>query len=148
MPTQKSPPTTEYLAQPQINVEAGYTARLLVPAGTLYDPLFPIPGEDDDIWLNDDGGEDEEGGGGIYSIAPDGSVKALVAVGKIPPPTALDRAPNSFSPYAGQIFALAQPTKGWSGAMANHIILRLNPHTWEPVRFTELPTAGSRNKGI
>jgi hypothetical protein len=148
MATQKVPATTEYLVQPQITVETGYTARVLVPAGTLYDPLFPIAGEGDDIWLNDDGGEDDEGGGGIYSVAPDGTVRALVAVGKIPPPTAIDRAPNSFSPYAGQIFALAQPTKGWSGATANHIILRLNPNTWEPVRFAELPTAGSRNKGI
>src|ERR1700732_35778 len=104
MATQKDPPTTEYLAQPQIVVEAEFTARLLMAAGTLYDPLFPIAGEGDDIWLNDDGGEDDEGGGGIYAIAPDGRVKALVAVGKIPPPTAIDRAPDSFSPYAGQIF--------------------------------------------
>jgi hypothetical protein len=148
MATQKSPPTTEYLAQPQITVEKGYRARVLVPPGTLYDPLFPILGEGDDIWLNDDGGEDDEGGGGIYSIAPNGRVTALVAVGKIPPPTAIDRAPQSFSPYAGQVFALAQPQKGWPGATANHIILRLDVTSWEPVRFAELPSAGSRNKGV
>jgi hypothetical protein len=148
MATQKGPATTEYLAHPQINVEQGFKARLLVPPGTLYDPLFPISGSRDDIWLNDDGGEDDQGGGGIYSIAPDGRVSALVAVGKIPPPTAIDRAPQSFAPYAGQIFALAQPQKGWSGATANHIILRLDPKTSEPARFTELPSAGSRNKGV
>jgi hypothetical protein len=148
MATQKSPPTTEYLAQPRIVTEAEFTARLLVPPGSLYDPLFPIAGEGDDIWLNDDGGEENDGGGGIYSVSRDGTVRALVAVGKIPPPTAIDRAPQSFAPYAGQIFALAQPKKGWAGATANHIILRLDPNTWEPVKFAELPSAGSRNKGV
>ena len=148
MATQKGPPTSEYLAQPQITVEAGFSARLLVAPGTLYDPLFPIAGDGDDIWLNDDGGEENDGGGGIYSISRDGSARALVAVGRIPPPTAIDRAPRSFAPYAGQIFALAQPQKGWPGATANHIILRLDPNTWEPVKFTELPAAGSRNKGV
>jgi hypothetical protein len=148
MATQKGPATPEYLAQPQITVEAGFSARLLVPPGTLYDPLFPIAGEGNDVWLNDDGGEKNKGGGGIYSISGDGKVEALVAVGRIPPPTAIDRAPQSFAPYAGHIFALAQPQKGWSGATANHIILRLDPSTWEPVKFAELPSAGSRNKGV
>src|SRR5947209_10008370 len=133
MATQKGPATTEYLAQPHITVEAGFNARLLVPPGTLYDPLFPIAGDDDDIWLNDDGGEENDGGGGIYSISQDGSVRALVPVGQIPPPTAIDRAPQSFAPYSGQIFALAQPQKGWGGATANHIIIRLDPRTWQAV---------------
>jgi hypothetical protein len=148
MATEKGPATTEYLDQPQISVEAGFSARLLVAPGTLYDPLFPIAGAGDDIWLNDDGGEENEGGGGIYSIARAGTVKALVEVGRIPPPTAIDRAPTSFPPYSGHIFALAQPQKGWAGATANHIILRLDPNSWEPVKFAELPSAGSRNKGI
>jgi hypothetical protein len=148
MATQKGPATTEYLEQPHVTVEAGFNARLLVAPGTLYDPLFPIAGAGDDVWLNDDGGEENEGGGGIYAITRDGTVTALVAVGKIPPPTAIDRAPQSFSPYAGQIFALAQPQKGWPGATANHIILRLDPSSWEPSRFAELPSAGSRNKGV
>jgi len=148
MATQRDPATTDYLAQPQITVEAGFNARLLVAPGTLYDPLFPIAGEGEDIWLNDDGGEEGEGGGGIYSISRDGSVRALVAVGRIPPPTAIDRAPQSFAPYSGQIFALTQPEKGWPGATANHIILRLDPKRWEPVKFAELPAAGSRNKGV
>ncbi len=148
MSTPKGPATTEYLNPPQITVEAGFNARLLVPPGTLYDPLFPIAGERDDIWLNDDGGEENEGGGGIYAISREGSVRALVAVGKMPPPTAIDRAPQSFGPYAGQVFALAQPQKGWSGATANHIILRLDPATWQPVKFAELPAAGSRNRGV
>lgn len=148
MASGKTPPTADYLAQPRITVESGYQARLLVPPGTFYDPLFPIAGEGDDIWLNDDGGEEGEGGGGIYSVAPDGKVATLVAVGKIPPPTAIDRAPASFAPYAGQIFALAQPKKGWAGATENHVILRIDPKTWTPERFAELPTAGSRNKGV
>jgi hypothetical protein len=143
-----TPASREYLETPRITVEPGYAARLLVAPGTFYDPLFPIAGEGDDIWLNDDGGEEGEGGGGIYKVDRAGRVTALVAVGKIPPPTAIDRAPASFAPFAGQIFALAQPQKGWAGATQNHIILRLNPATWEPVRFAELPSAGTRNKGI
>src|ERR1700756_2725476 len=124
---ERKPATKEYLETPKITVEAGYSARLLVAPGTLYDPLFPIAGEGDDIWLNDDGGEENEAGGGIYLISRDGTVRALVAVGRIPPPTAIDRAPQSFAPYSGHIFALAQPQKGWPGATANHIILRLDP---------------------
>src|SRR5229473_5074979 len=97
------PATTAYLETPRLTVEAGYNARLLVPPGTFYDPLFPIAGEGDDLWLNDDGGEEEEGegGGGIYCVDCQGSVRPLVPVGKIPPPTAIDRAPSSFAPYAG-----------------------------------------------
>lgn len=148
MAPEQKPASTEYLSAPQVTVETGYHARVLVPPGTFYDPLFPIAGEGDDIWLNDDGGEEGEGGGGIYSIGPDGGVRTLVAVGKIPPPTAIDRAPKSFAPYSGQIFALAQPKKGWAGATSNHVILRMDPKTWEPVRFAELPSAGSRNQGV
>ncbi|MGE0681449.1 MAG: hypothetical protein AB7P69_11220 [Candidatus Binatia bacterium] len=137
-----------FLAKPNITVESGYTARVLVPPGTLYDPLFPITGEGDDIWLNDDGGEEGEGGGGLYRIQPNGAVSPLVPVGKIPPPTGIDRAPHSFGSYAGQIFILAQPKKGWAGATSNHIILRADPTTWETQRFAELPSAGTRNEGI
>ena len=146
---EQQPATPAYLETPRITVEAGYHARLLVPPGTFYDPLFPIAGVGDDIWLNDDGGEEEagEGGGGIYCVDRDGKVTPLVPVGKIPPPTAIDRAPASFAPHSGQIFALAQRKKGWAGATQNHIILRLDPRTWEPVRFAELPSAGTRNEG-
>jgi peptidoglycan hydrolase-like protein with peptidoglycan-binding domain len=141
--------TTAYLETPRLTVEAGYNARLLVPPGTFYDPLFPIAGEGDDLWLNDDGGEEEagEGGGGIYCVDRQGGVRPLVPVGKIPPPTAIDRAPSSFAPYAGQIFALTQPKKGWAGATSNHLIMRMDPRNWEPIRFAELPRAGTRNEG-
>jgi hypothetical protein len=148
---EQAPASKDYLAMPTITVEAGYRARLLVPPGTFYDPLFPIAGAGDDIWLNDDGGEEEAGesGGGIYCINRDGKVAPLVPVGKIPPPTAIDRAPSSFAPYAGQIFALAQQKKGWAGATLNHIILRMDPNNnWEPVRHAQLPSAGTRNKGV
>ena len=142
------PIVAAYLAMPQITVAHGYAARVLVPPGTLYDPLFPIAGEGDDIWLNDDGGEEGEGGGGLYRVQPNGTVTSLVPVGKIPPPTGIDRAPQGFAPYTNQIFVLAQAKKGWAGATANHIILRVDPQTWEAQRFAELPSAGSRNEGI
>jgi hypothetical protein len=147
---EQKPATRDYLATPTITVEAGYSARLLVPPGTFYDPLFPIAGKGDDIWLNDDGGEEDEGegGGGIYSVDRDGKVAPLVPIGKMPPPTAIDRAPASFGSYAGQIFALTQRKKGWGGATENHIVLRIDPNNWEPIRFAELPSAGTRNKGV
>lgn len=137
-----------FLEPAQISVVPGYTARVLVQPGTLYDPLFPIAGEKQDIWLNDDGGEEGEGGGGLYRIQPDGTVDTLVPVGNIPPPTGIDRAPRSFSPYTNQIFALTQTKKGWAAAMENHIILRFDPQTWQAQRFAELPSAGSRNEGV
>jgi hypothetical protein len=148
MAEQHDPIAAAYLATPQISVAPGYTARVLVPPGTLYDPLFPIAGEKDDIWLNDDGGEEGEGGGGLYRVQSNGTVTPLVPVGKIPPPTGIDRAPQSFAPYTNQIFVLAQAKKGWAGATANHIILRVDPQTWAAHRFAELPSAGSRNEGI
>ena len=147
---EQKPATQDYLTMPNIKVEAGFNARVLVPPGTFYDPLFPIAGAGDDIWLNDDGGEEMEGeaGGGIYRVDRDGKVAPLVPIGKIPPPTAIDRAPASFAPHAGQIFALTQPHKGWAGATANHLILKIDPQTWSSTRFAELPSAGTRNKGI
>ncbi len=84
------PIAASYLATPDITVASGYTARVLVPPGTLYDPLFPISGEGDDIWLNDDGGEEGEGGGGLYRVQPNGTVTPLV--------------PAGFGPYAGDLF--------------------------------------------
>ena len=117
------PIAATFLAMPHIGVAEGYTANILVPPGTLYDPLFPIAGIGDDIWLNDDGGEEGEGGGGLYRVESDGTVSALVPVGQIPPPTGIDRAPASFAPHTDQIFALTQPKKGWEGTTANHIIL-------------------------
>jgi len=147
---QTQPASDAYLETPHITVETGYKGRLLVPPGTFYDPLFPISGDSDDIWLNDDGGEEEGGehGGGIYCVTRNGQVRPLVPVGKIPPPTAIDRASGSFAPYTDQIFALTQPKKGWAGATENHMVLRMDPATWEPTRFAELPSAGTRNKGI
>jgi hypothetical protein len=148
MATQHDPIAATFLAMPTITADSGYSARVLVPPGTLYDPLFPIAGEGDDLWINDDGGEEGEGGGGLYRVQSDGTVTPLVAVGKIPPPTGIDRAPRSFGSYAGQIFFLAQPKKGWAGASSNHIILRADPTTWETQRFAELPSAGTRNEGV
>lgn len=64
------PMTAPFLAMPEITVSAGYTAKVLVPPGVFYDPLFPIAGMGDDIWLNDDGGEEGEGGGGCIESKP------------------------------------------------------------------------------
>ena len=47
------------LAPPKIQTEAGFTAKLLVPPGQLYDPLFMHP-QGEAVWLNDDGGEEND----------------------------------------------------------------------------------------
>ena len=42
------------LAPPVIKGEPGFKAKLLVPPGELYDPLFMVP-RDGTVWMNDDG---------------------------------------------------------------------------------------------
>jgi hypothetical protein len=44
------------LAPPKIETRAGFTAKVLVPPGQFYDPLF-IVARDDAIWVSDDGPE-------------------------------------------------------------------------------------------
>lgn len=42
------------LAPPTIRAGAGFSAKVLVPPGEFYDPLFMVP-RGDAVWMNDDG---------------------------------------------------------------------------------------------
>lgn len=57
------------LASPTIQTEAGFTGKLLVPPGQLYDPLFMRP-QGTAVWLNDDGGEEKDKGSRLLSLDP------------------------------------------------------------------------------
>src|ERR1700722_19036262 len=59
------------LAPPEIKTEAGFTAKVLVPPGELYDPLF-IFMHDGAAWMTDDGGEVGSTGSRIVSVDAQG----------------------------------------------------------------------------
>jgi hypothetical protein len=140
--------TDRLLAPPSITAAAGFTVRVLVPPGHLYDPLWLVP-RDGVVWLNDDGGEEGEKGSRLYALDQEGRLSTLIELGKLLPVTGFDVAPASFGPFAGQIFTLAQPQVAVVGATANHIIQRVDPeHGYEASVFCTLPTSGQANKGI
>lgn len=130
------------LAPPTIQVESGFTARVLVPPGQLYDPLFMLP-RDDAVWMNDDGGEEKDRGSRILSVNGEGEVSVLAGIGKLSPVTGFDVAPEGFGEFAGQIFTLAQAKVAVEGATANHIIQRVNPEGgYTASVFCTLPETG------
>src|SRR5262245_59306800 len=77
------------LAPPQIHTEAGFTAKLLIPPGQLYDPLFMRP-QGKAIWLNDDGGEENDKGSRLLSLSTQGKISVLAGLGKLLPVTSFD----------------------------------------------------------
>ena len=136
------------LASPTIKVESGFTATLLVPPGQLYDPLWMLP-QDGAVWLNDDGGEEGEKGSRIVSIGQDGTLSAIVGLGRLLPTTGFDIAPEGFGDFGGHIFALAQARVSVEGATANHVIQRVDPKTDEVATVVcTLPGTGEVNQGI
>src|SRR5688500_5963615 len=44
------------MAPPQIRTEDGFSARVLLPPGEMYDPLF-MRDHGDTVWISDDGGQ-------------------------------------------------------------------------------------------
>jgi len=135
------------LAPPTIQTEAGFRAKVLVPPGELYDPLYMIP-HDGSIWMNDDGKAEEENGGRILSFAPDGTFSVLFDADQILPAVGFAVAPPDFGTYGGQIFTLAQPTTGMKGGLANHVIQRIDPASKETSIFCTLPSSGSIGDGV
>lgn len=137
------------LAPPQIQAASGFSARVVVPPGELYDPLFMTP-HGDAVWLNDDGGEQDGNGGRIVSIAP-GTGKVSVLIGpsdKLLPTVGMDVAPAGFGSLGGQIFTLAQPMVGEKGIAANHVIQVIDPRTRGIRILCTLPPSGDVNHGI
>ena len=110
-----------------IKPAAGFTDKVLVPPGQLYDPLV-MHQHDDAVWLNDDGKEEEDKGSRLISIDKQGKVSVLVDADKMVPISAgFDIAPDDFGKYGGQIFALSQPKVGDKGGLENYVIQRIDP---------------------
>ena len=125
----------------EIKPAAGFTTKVLVPPGQLYDPLVLHP-QGDVVWLNDDGKEEQGKGSRLIAVQKDGTVSILVDADKMRPISAgFDVAPEEFGPYGGQIFALSQPETGDQGGMKNYVIQRIDPQTNYAVSdFCTLPT--------
>jgi len=135
------------LATPRIKAAPGFTARIVVPPGEIYDPSQMVP-HDGEVWVNDDGGESEKGGGRLVSIDATGSVTVLAGPDDMLPGVGMDLATENFGPYGGQLFLLTQPAKGDQGLSANHLIQRFNPQTHRLMLFCTLPRAGTAGHGI
>src|SRR5713101_815911 len=136
------------LAPPTIKAESGFAAKLLVSPGRLYDPLWMLP-RGASVWLNDDGGEEEGKGSRLLAIDQKGKISVLAGLGKLLPVTGFDVAPASFGSFGGQIFTLSQGKVAMEGAIANHVIQRVDPsHDYAASVFCTLPNAGQANQGI
>lgn len=114
------------LAPPQIKTTTGFTAKVLVPPGQLYDPLQMLVHESL-VWLNDDGKEEKDQGGRLLSVDRSGKVTVLVDADKLLPVVGFDVAPQGFGEFGGQIFTSAPSHVGQAGVMENSIIQRIDP---------------------
>ena len=135
------------LAPPTIKVEPGFSARVLVSPGEFYDPLFMVP-RGDSVWMNDDGKAVDGHGSRLLSVSHDGKISVLLGADKLLPVTGFDLVPDDFGKYAGQIFSLAQPTTGMKGALANHVVQRIDLGSHSTSVFCTLPPSGTTGKGI
>jgi hypothetical protein len=143
------------LAPPHIETAKGFRARVLVPPGELYDPLFMLPQDDGSVWLTDDGGEEEgrEGrettGSRIVAVDESGRVRVIVGTEKTSPMIAPGIAPASFGARAGQLIAFSQARAGWDGAFQPHTIQALDPKRgFAPETICTLPNAGRIGGGV
>jgi len=135
------------LAPPVIKAEPGFSAKLLVPPGELYDPLFMVP-RDGTVWMNDDGKAADGHGSRILSLTPDAKISVLMGADKLLPVTGFDVVPDNFGKYAGQIFSIAQPTTGMKGALANHVIQRVDWGSHTTSIVCSLPPSRKGGNGI
>ncbi|MGH7965883.1 MAG: hypothetical protein ACRERD_29375 [Candidatus Binatia bacterium] len=115
------------LAPPTIQTEASFSATMLVPPGSLYDP-FDLSAQGQTLWVSDDGKEEGDKGGSIVAVDATGKVSVVVGLGAILPPVALDVAPPSFGAFAGHIFtvAFARP-EAEAGFLVPNVIQRIDP---------------------
>lgn len=129
----------------EITPTAGYTAKVLVPPGQLYDPLVMHP-VGDSVWLNDDGKEEGDKGSRMMAVDRDGRVSVLVDADKLVPISAgFDIAPAGFGAYGGQIFALSQPAVGDKGGQENYLLQRIDPqHDYAVSVFCTLPARDAK----
>lgn len=136
------------LAPPTIKTEPGFTAKILVPPGQLYDPLFPFIREDA-VWLIDDGGEVDGTSGRLLAVSATGKITVIVPYTVSLPLIAGGFAPAGFGNMAGQFVELSQPKAGFDGIFMNHVIQRLDPtKKYAPTLICALPKAGELGNGI
>ncbi len=128
-----------------ITPAAGFTAKVLVPPGQLYDPLV-MHVQGDEVWLNDDGKEEGEKGSRLIAVDHQGKVSVLVEADKMAPISAgFDIAPDEFGSFGGQVFALSQPKVGEKGGLENYVIQRIDPKNEYAVSlFCTLPSVSKK----
>lgn len=132
------------LAPPSIQAAPGFTAKLLIPPGELYDPLIMLP-MGTVTWVNDDGGEKKDKGSRLLALNETGKISILADIGKLLPTVGFDVAPQGFGEFGGQIFTLAQPKVAMEGAVSNHVIQRVDPtQDYAASIFCTLPEAGGK----
>jgi hypothetical protein len=135
------------LAAPAIKPAQGFSAKMVIPPGELYDPLFMLP-RGQGVWMNDDGRATDGHGSRILAVTPQGKISVLIGADKLTPVTGFDIAPARFGKYGGQVFSLAQPTSAAKGATVNHVIQRIDLAAHTTAVFCTLPVAGEINHGI
>ena len=88
------------MSPPDIEVEEGFTAPVVIAPGELYDPLF-IREHEGDLWMNDDGGEEGDKGSRIIAVDEQGQLSTVILLGRLLPVTGFDIAEASFGAYGG-----------------------------------------------
>ncbi len=134
-------PVTASARGPRITAAPGFSARLVVPPGELYDPLQMVP-SGDQVLVNDDGGKEDKGGGRLVAVDSMGAVTVVVGPKKMLPDVGMDVATEAFGPFGGQVFLLTQPAAGKKGLWANHLIAHINPDTHRARGFLHASTGG------
>jgi hypothetical protein len=136
------------MAPPHVRGEAGFTARLLVAPGQLYDPLFMLARPGGVVWLADDGGEEGEHGSRVMAVDSTGKVSTVVGMDKLVPTISFDLAPPGFGKYAGMLVSIAQPKVAMPGGLADHLIQTIDPATGTATTVCTLPEGGIIGNGI
>ena len=135
------------LAPPMIKAEPGFRAKMFIPPGELYDPIYMVPWGNT-ILINDDGKAIGDHGGRILSITPQGEISVVMDADQLLPIIGFGEAPRGFGQFGGQFFTLAQPTSGMKGAILNHVIERIDLKKRRAEVFCTLPNAGNVGNGV
>ncbi len=115
------------LTVPTIAAAPGVTATLVVPPGTMYDPLSVLPRPGRTLWINDDGGVSGPRGGYVWTVDRRGRTGVLIDANRMMPSTGMDIAPKGFGSWGGQLFTLSTVTVERIGVQKSHIIERVPP---------------------
>lgn len=134
---------------PPLKTEAGFTATLVVPPGTLQDPLSVVARPDGGVWVNDDGGVAGQRGGFIWGVNTKGKVTKVVDESRGMPMIGFDVAPQGFGPWGGELLWVATPTVMRSAVQQPHIIQHVKPNSRDLAQtICTLPNHGTVNGGV